>query len=56
MDKDMVHACNGILPAIERNRSESSVEMWMDPESIMQNKVSWKEKNKYRELMHVCGI
>ena len=41
----MVHACNGILPAIERNRSGSSVEMWMDPESIMQNKAGKRKSN-----------
>ena len=30
--------------------------MWMDLESIIQNEVSQKEKNKYHLLMHICGI
>ena len=41
--------------AIERNKIGSSVEMWMDLESVIQSEVSQKEKNKYRMLMHVCG-
>ena len=30
--------------------------MWMDLESVIQSEVSQKEKNKYRILMHICGI
>ena len=41
--------------AIKRNEIESSVEMWMDLETVIQSEVSQKEKNKYRILMHVCG-
>ena len=41
--------------AIERNKIGSSVEMWMDLESVIQSEVSQKEKNKYRVLMHICG-
>ena len=29
---------------------------WMDLESVIQNEVSQKEKNKYCILMHICGI
>ena len=41
--------------AIKRNEIESSVETWMDLETVIQSEVSQKEKNKYRMLMHVCG-
>ena len=42
--------------AIKRNKTESFVEMWMDPESVIQSEVSQKEKNKYSILTHVCEI
>ena len=29
---------------------------WMNLEPIMQSKVSQKDKNKYRMLMHIYGI
>ena len=32
---------------IERNETGSFVETWMDLESVIQHKVSQKEKNKY---------
>ena len=41
--------------AIKRNEIRSFVEMWMDLETVIQNEVSQKEKNKYRILTHVCG-
>jgi len=34
----------------------SFVEMWMDLEAVVQREVNQKEKNKYRRLMHICGI
>ena len=43
----MVHIYNGILLHIKRNETGSFVEMWMDPESVIQSEVSQKEKNKY---------
>ena len=42
--------------ALKMNETGSFVEMWMDLESVIQNEVSQKEKNKYRVLMHICGI
>ena len=33
--------------AIKRNETGSFVEMWMDLETVIQSKVSQKEKNKY---------
>ena len=29
---------------------------WMDLETVIQSEVSQKEKNKYRIIMHICGI
>ena len=40
--------------AIKRNEIGSFVEMWMDPETVIQSEVSQKEKNKYCILMHIC--
>ena len=42
--------------AIKRNEIGSFVEMWMNLETVIQSEVSQKEKNKYRILMHICGI
>ena len=42
--------------AIKRNEIGSFVEMWMDLETVIESEVSQKEKNKYRILMHICGI
>ena len=56
MDKeDVVYIYNGIL-AIERNKTGSFVETWMDLETVTQSEVSQKEKNKYSILTHICGI
>ena len=41
--------------AIKRNEIGSFVETWMDLETVIQNEVSQKEKNKYSILMHICG-
>ena len=40
--------------AIKRNKTEPSAETWKDPETVRQNEVGQKEKNKGRILMHVC--
>ena len=42
--------------AIERNETGSFAEMWMDLETVIQSEVGQKEKNKYRILMHICGL
>ena len=39
--------------AIKRNEIELFVVRWMDLESVIQNEVSQKEKNKYRMLTHI---
>ena len=51
----MVRIYNGIL-AIKRNETELFVVRWMDLKTVIQSEVSQKEKNKYRILMHICGI
>ena len=53
--EDAVHIYNGIL-VLKRNKTESFVETWMNLESVIQNEVSQKEKNKCQILMHICGI
>ena len=35
---------------------ELLVVRWMDIESVIQNEVSQKEKNKYRMLTHIYGM
>ena len=42
--------------AIKRNEIGSFVETWMDLETVIQSEGSQKAKNKYRILMHICGI
>ena len=42
--------------AIKRNKIELFVVRWMDLESVIQNEVNQKEKNKYRMLTHIYGI
>ena len=42
--------------AINRNEMEVFVVRWMDLESVIQNEVSQKEKNKYHTLTHIYGI
>ena len=39
--------------AIKRNEIGSFVEMWMDLESVIQSKVSQKEKSKYHIITHI---
>ena len=39
--------------AIKRNEIEFFVVRWMDLESVIQNEVSQKEKNKYCMLTHI---
>ena len=42
--------------AIKRNETELFVVRWMDLESVTQNEVILKEKNKYHMLTHIYGI
>ena len=40
----------------KRNEPGSSVELWMDLESVVQSEVSQTDKNKYHILTRLCGI
>ena len=42
--------------AIKRNETELFVVRLMDLETVIQNEVSQKEKNKYHMLAHIYGI
>ena len=42
--------------AIKRKENELFVVRWMDLETVIQSKVSQKEKNKYRMLTHIYGL
>ena len=42
--------------AIKKNAFESILMKWMNPEPIIQSKVSQKEKAKYHILTHIEGI
>ena len=39
--------------AVKRTKAESSVEMWVHLESVIQSEVSQKEKNKYCVLTYI---
>ena len=55
MDKeDVTHIYSGIL-VIKRNEIELFVVRWMDLETVIQNEVSQKEKDKYH-ISLICGI
>ena len=41
---------------IKRNKIELFVVRWMDLKSVIQSKVSQKEKNKYHMQIHIYGI
>ena len=57
MDKeDVVHVYNGILLNHKKNETVPFAEMWMALETVIQNEVSRKEKNKYRIISPICGI
>ena len=42
--------------AIKRNAFESVLKRWVNLESIIQDEVSQKEKDKYHILVHIYGI
>ena len=52
-----VHIYKGILLSYKKENAFESVLMrWMNPEPIIQNEVSQKEKHTYCILMHEHGI
>ena len=58
MDKeDVVHMYTvDYYSAIKRNKIGSFVETWLDLETVIQSKVSQKEKNKYFISTHICEV
>ena len=53
MDKEgVVHIYNQYYSAIKRNKIGPFAGTWMDLETVIQNEVSQKEKNKYHILTH----
>ena len=56
MNKEDVAYTMEYYSAIKRNEIGSFVETGMDLETVIQSEVSQKEKNKYRILMHICGM
>ena len=57
MDKDdVVPIYNGILLNHKKEKIASFVDSRMDLESIIQSKVSQKEKNEYHIVSLICGI
>ena len=51
-----VSALASLLSHKKRNTFELVLMRWMNLEIIIQSKVSWKEKDKYRILTHMYGI
>ena len=49
----MVHIYSGILLSHKRNKTGSFVETWIHLESVTQNDVSQKEKNRHCILPHI---
>ena len=57
MDKEVVvHIHMEYYSAIKRSTFESVLMRWMNPEPIIHDEVSQKEKEKHRILMHIYGI
>ena len=46
----------GYYSAIKVNEIGSSVETWMELQTVIQTKVTQKEKNKYHIISLICGI
>ena len=52
MDKEsVVHIYNQYYSAIKRNKIVPFAGTWMDLETVIQNEVSQKEKNKYHMIL-----
>ena len=45
--EDVVRICNGVVVSHKKNEIMPFAATWIDLETITQNEVSWKEKNKY---------
>ena len=56
IDKDVVHIYNGVLLSHKKEQNWVICRDGINLETVTQNEVSQKEKNKYCILMRVCGI
>ena len=45
-----------VYSAIKKNEIMPFAATWMDPEIVILNEVSQKEKNKYHMISLICGI
>ena len=54
MNEDVVHTYNGVLLSHQCNEIVPFAEMRMDLETVIQSKVS--QKNKYCITLLICGI
>ena len=55
MDKEMWYIYTmEYYSVIKKNEVVSFAETWMDLETVTQNEVSQKDRNKYRVLMRIC--
>ena len=52
----LCHPLPSVFASIRVFSNESNKEMWMNLESVTQNEVSQKEKNKYHILTCICGF
>ena len=56
MDQDVIHIYNGILLSRKKNEIIPFVPIGMDLEIIILSKESQTEKDKYHEILLICGI
>ena len=56
IDKDVVHIYNGVLLSHKKEQNWVICRDGINLETVTQNEVSQKEKNKYRISMHIYGI
>ena len=54
--EDVVHVYNGMLLSHKKSEIMPFAATWMDPEIVILNEVSQKEKNKYHMISLICGI
>ena len=54
--EDVAHIYNGLLLGHEREGTVPFAETQTDLETVLQNEVSQKKKNKCCILTHICGI
>ena len=58
MDKDVVHIYNGILLSHKKNKIMpfAATCVWLEIIIVSEVSKSDREKDKYRMILHICGI